>query len=224
MKREITGYADRLRVAMEQGPRPMGARPLAKELQRRFPGMRGTSYGGVRQYAEGKVISPRIELLRALADVLEVRADWLAFGEGEMTEDADLRRKALEDKLEADEMWDWLSARIGHSFPEYASMRPAAKALVLEAIDRFMNAAESPLYRDDGRLDPVAYDSFLMWLRGHVFSSFVAWRWGDSPNVQSKEIQDYILSALVTAIQVIPESTAVPPADVYLREEEANDE
>ncbi len=72
----------------------MAVRQLADELggnksrgvTGKYPDLRGTSYGGVRQYAEGKVANPRAELLRAMADVLGVRQDWLAFNQGPMTE------------------------------------------------------------------------------------------------------------------------------------------
>jgi hypothetical protein len=57
--------------------------------------MRGTSDAGIRAYAEGNVRRPRTELLRAIADVLQVRAEWLVFGKGEMTEELEQRRGLL---------------------------------------------------------------------------------------------------------------------------------
>lgn len=86
-QKPTAGYEARIRLALNRGPRPMSVRGLQKELEKRFPDLRGTSYGGVRLYTEdNNVRNPRVELLRAFAEVLEVRADWLAFDEGEMTE------------------------------------------------------------------------------------------------------------------------------------------
>ncbi len=81
------GYSTRLSEALLRGPRPMSVRGLAKAVNEKYPDLRGTSYGGIRQYAEGNVRSPRIDLLRAIADILVVRWEWLAFDEGGMTEE-----------------------------------------------------------------------------------------------------------------------------------------
>lgn len=86
------GYDARLKLALSEGPRPMSARQLADEFKRmkerkELPhDLRGTSYGGVRQYTEGRVANPRVELLQAMAQVLGVRTEWLAFDDGKMTE------------------------------------------------------------------------------------------------------------------------------------------
>jgi hypothetical protein len=95
------GYALRLRWAVEEGPKAMSVRRLADGLGRQYPKLRGTSYGGVRQYAENKVKRPRVELLRAMADMLGVRGDWLAFGDGEPTEHLDYWRRAARSLAES---------------------------------------------------------------------------------------------------------------------------
>lgn len=58
-----------------------------------FPALRGTSYGSVRNYAGNAVHSPRLDLLRAMASVLNVRADFLAYGSGAMTDTEERERK-----------------------------------------------------------------------------------------------------------------------------------
>lgn len=95
-EKQTAGYAERLAIALQRGPRPMSVRRLQRKLAGEYPGLRGTTYGGVRQYAEGKVLNPRMELLRAIAEVLEVRGDWLAFGTGEMTRDQQEAREAAD--------------------------------------------------------------------------------------------------------------------------------
>lgn len=84
--RPTDGYSERLKQALESGPKPMSVRALAAEMEAGpHKHLRGASYGGIRQYVEGRVTNPRIELLRALADVLDVRAEWLAYGNGPTT-------------------------------------------------------------------------------------------------------------------------------------------
>lgn len=120
-KPTTSGYAERLTRARERGPRPISVRALHKALEKGFPNLRGTSYGGVRHYAEGKVTAPRVELLRAMADVLEVRPDWLAFGEGEMTEAME-RARGSEPEAEPsrDSWWDLIREGVRDGFGEGA--------------------------------------------------------------------------------------------------------
>lgn len=92
-QKKTEGYADRLTVALERGPRPMSVRALARKIEEEYSELRGASYGGVRLYATGGARNPRVELLRAIADVLQVRGDWLAFDDGEMTEMLQARRE-----------------------------------------------------------------------------------------------------------------------------------
>lgn len=85
----MRGYADRIAEAMHRGPNPLTSpRRLSQALRadERHREIRGTSYGGVRQYVQGNIRRPRAELLRAIADVLGVRADWLLFDKGPMIE------------------------------------------------------------------------------------------------------------------------------------------
>lgn len=79
------GYDRRLREALRDGPRPMTMRQFVSELQHMYPHLRGTSYGGVREYLEGNVMNPRTDLLHAMADVLGVRREWLSEGLGART-------------------------------------------------------------------------------------------------------------------------------------------
>ena len=107
---DTDGYGARLAEALQSGPRPMSVRRLAREMGSKdgpYEHLRGTSYGGIRQYVEGKITKPRVELLRAMADVLEVSPDWLAFNKGPMTEAGKRTRRALEAPAQE---WDWQEA------------------------------------------------------------------------------------------------------------------
>ena len=142
----------------------MSVRALHKQMERRYPDLRGTSYGGIRQYAEGKVRNPRIDLLRAIADVLEVRGDWLAFDEGAMTEEEERRRQAKQEAGgeesppvshdgEPGLSWADLIQVVQQSFLGKQSTRlqddPMARVAVIEAIERLV-----PLLRALSSLSP----------------------------------------------------------------------
>jgi transcriptional regulator with XRE-family HTH domain len=92
-KRKTDGYSERLQLALEVGPEAMSVRQLARAVADKYPDLRGASYAGVRQYVEGNVRSPRVELLRAMADVLGVRPEWLAHNDGAMTAAEEEARK-----------------------------------------------------------------------------------------------------------------------------------
>lgn len=86
MPKKTEGYARRLQRALEHGPRPMSVRALGDRMKTAHEGLRGATYSGVRQYVKGRVRTPRMELLRALAAELGVRWQWLAYADGAMTE------------------------------------------------------------------------------------------------------------------------------------------
>lgn len=101
-RRPTAGFSERLGKALERGPNPKSMRGLARALQNHetYQNLRGISDGGVRHYVNGKVRNPRTELLRAMADVLGVRGDWLAFGQGAMTEAEEAVGSTLEHPLD----------------------------------------------------------------------------------------------------------------------------
>ena len=100
-------YSERLGLALKEGPHPMSVRKLAEEMSSRFKHLRGSSYGGIRQYVGGKIESPRMELLDAIADVLEVRPEWLAFNSGSMTKLQEQAKKARQQAKSREEGSAW---------------------------------------------------------------------------------------------------------------------
>lgn len=104
-KRRTDGYHLRLGEALREGPKPMSVRGLGRDLSDAYPDIRGASYGGVRQYAAGRVLNPRMELLRAIADVLAVRWEWLAFDDGEMTDALEKARTEVSQQSDAAMAW-----------------------------------------------------------------------------------------------------------------------
>jgi hypothetical protein len=88
-ERVTDGYQERLQRALREGPNPMSIRELGKALEakgKKVPDPRGFTYGGIRQYmVPNKVKNPRLRVLRAAADILKVRFEYLAFNDGAMT-------------------------------------------------------------------------------------------------------------------------------------------
>jgi len=93
--------ADRLKTALDY--RDKSRRWLHKRLEERE--VRGHSYASVHSYVRGdpdkRDPEPPLEVVRTAAELLDVRVAWLAFDEGEMTEELeDERRDPLRDELQ----------------------------------------------------------------------------------------------------------------------------
>jgi hypothetical protein len=74
------GLPERLTEALKHANATKHA--LHKRLERR--GVRGSSWGSIRNYFEGDA-QPTLDVLLAMADELGVRLQWLAYDDGEMT-------------------------------------------------------------------------------------------------------------------------------------------
>jgi transcriptional regulator with XRE-family HTH domain len=133
-KKRTDGYGERLRMALEIGPRPMGVRQLARAVADAHPDLRGASYGGVRQYVEGKIRNPRAELLRAIAGVLDVRPEWLAFDDGPMTaaEEEERKRPAITPDPEQ------IQRTRMAVFEAFRDETPGLRLIGIDAVDRFL--------------------------------------------------------------------------------------
>ncbi|MEX2531436.1 MAG: helix-turn-helix transcriptional regulator [Gemmatimonadota bacterium] len=154
MHTDTAGYGARIARALERGPRPMSARELARRVGELYPDLRGTSYGGIRQYAEGNIQRPRVDLLRAIADVLGVRAEWLAFDEDEMTEDLQRAREAREAGEEPDPgaTWgaeDFLRVVGGELGDGRLLVDHPAEPFLLEGWARLLDAGISPAHSEE---------------------------------------------------------------------------
>jgi len=89
------GYRERLEEARRRAG--VSVHGLHKALREKFPDLRGTSYAGVRHYFDDPPRRPRLELLRAMAEVLGVRYERLAFDQGPWT-----REEEADDRLAHD--------------------------------------------------------------------------------------------------------------------------
>jgi hypothetical protein len=88
------GWQERLRTALEDGPRSMSGRALSRELEELkrkeadYAHLRGISASGVHHYLTAEnFYDPRRDTLTAMARVLRVRPEWLLCDDGPMTED-----------------------------------------------------------------------------------------------------------------------------------------
>ncbi len=195
------GYADRLTKARTEGPNPMSVRGLHRAVKQSFPDLRGTSYGGIRQYAEGKVKNPRVELLRAIAEVLGVRGDWLAFGEGPRTKEEEAKeaaRVAVQaseyEESESFKRWQSIYLAIGAAERKLPLLRntryPNIRDAVLEDITMELFASGGrPLesYNDRYVADAVYLVAWLLTLPAAILSG------------TRQEIDDGYFMAMATA-------------------------
>jgi len=128
----------------------MSPRTLSAELAVRHPGRRGTSYGGIRSYVEGRVHHPRIDLLRVIADVLGVRFEWLAYGVGAQTEQAEqvlhAADKVAAKAVEPEPQERALAAMI-EEWPALARARRREQAALLQAWAVYLAFDPGPAYR-----------------------------------------------------------------------------
>ncbi|HSG48657.1 MAG TPA: hypothetical protein VLA43_12630, partial [Longimicrobiales bacterium] len=104
MSYDPRGFGERL--SQEMATRGVTVPQLSEAVRRRSGGARGTSYGSVWAYAQGKgpETAPRREVVEALAVELQVLPDWLLDGEGPRTTEEEarvIRHAADEDEPEA---------------------------------------------------------------------------------------------------------------------------
>lgn len=94
----------------------------------------GASYGTIQGYTSGKVARPRLEVLKAMARALDVRHEWLAWGDGEPTEQQELRRR--EPRLGG-------IGRLAREDAELREIREAVKQAHLEVIPALVGNSEA---------------------------------------------------------------------------------
>lgn len=96
----MDSVGERLRLAIEQ---QIGSvRKFRRELHDHAPDLRGTARQTLYRYFKGES-EPGPGIIKAAADLLGVREDWLARGDGEMTPEAERLRRAQEAAMMDDE-------------------------------------------------------------------------------------------------------------------------
>ena len=117
----------RLRWAINRTGRSL--RDVQQELAKR--GVRGSSYASFHGYVTNPDEIPPLELLTAAADVLGVRPAWLAFNEGEPTEEGERLRQEMEDREEE------LGALLEERLPIPGGIPEVLRALFFDTLARW---------------------------------------------------------------------------------------
>lgn len=162
-------FINRLRWAMDQ-QRPEGRRRGLRLFQRkmeRFENVPGTSLSAIQSYLRG--VEPTRPFIEAAAEVLKVRAAWLAFGEGAPTQAEEAARReagerprwevAAEEELRARLPWDSMNtASRAHAWdlwglvlaalpvplPDHVSAEGTAEWFARDAAQRTARALTAP--------------------------------------------------------------------------------
>lgn len=142
-------YAKNIHRALDR--RSMSVRRLAELMKDRD--VRGASYGGVRLYADGGVKNPRTETLEAIAEVLNVRKEWLIRDEGPMTEAEAARQEEVERIAEEglQEVRNGTSA--GDARTPRAREKEALKGAILEIAGSVGSSVDDIPYWVDGLIE-----------------------------------------------------------------------
>src|SRR5688572_11810781 len=119
--------ADRLKLALKKhAPEAFGGdRKAFQRLMRERMGDRGggTSYPAVLGYFAGRT-SPSVEWLENAADVLGVRAAWLAFGEGAETDEREVERVRRNHARDPEQVQRTISAVLTAFYANCGGLRP----------------------------------------------------------------------------------------------------
>jgi transcriptional regulator with XRE-family HTH domain len=113
-------------------------------------GARGSSYGSVWSYVNGKVAEPRPRIVRAMADVLGVTYEWLATGDGPKTREELARSGSTPRAAALDAGADRL-ARLLAAMEGARERAPDPSAQLLARQDRVVERLVIDLLESDGR-------------------------------------------------------------------------
>lgn len=113
-------------------------------------GARGSSYGSVWSYVNGKVAEPRPRIVRAMADVLGVNYGWLATGDGPRTREELARRDSTPQAAARDAGADRL-ARLLTAMEGARERLPDPPARMLARQDRVVERLVIDLLESAGR-------------------------------------------------------------------------
>lgn len=211
------GYAERLRRALEKGPRPMSVRTLGEvEIQREpYRHIRGATYAGVRQYVEGKVRNPRIELLKAFAEILGVRFEWLAYGEGPMTEAGVVAERVRGEAYGTDPHLVGLVEKV---FPKFYQLDPVVREQVLRLAVRFVDASLRAFEGEEYTEDEAALRLIggVQSIKDALFAPLD--RWGVTPETPGFDFTRYAMAMLLALDMAMPKSPTPPPAVTLARQ------
>ena len=106
------------------------------------PNTRGTSYGGVWNYAHNPPRSPRLEILKAIAKALDEPIGWLLYGEADPDKEEELER--VFDQMLSEEAPDTWDDQLREGIKRRASIlgslgTPLVRAMFLSTLRRLID-------------------------------------------------------------------------------------
>jgi hypothetical protein len=134
-------FIDRLRQAMDQ-QRPEGRQRGLRLFQRRmqrFDDVPGTSLSAIQSYLRG--VEPTRPFIEAAAEVLRVRASWLAFGEGAQTQAEEAARREARERPR----WQGTAEEEFRAHLPWDSMDTASRAHIWDVWGSVLNALPAQL-------------------------------------------------------------------------------
>jgi hypothetical protein len=136
-------FADRLRWAYDrQRPegRQRGLRLFQRKLSaKRYKDVPGTSLSAIQSYLRG--VEPTRPFIEAAAEVLKVRAAWLAFGEGAPTQAEEAARREAGER----QWWEVAAEEEFRAHLPWESLTTASRAHAWDVWGRVLNDLSFPL-------------------------------------------------------------------------------
>lgn len=141
------GLARRLSSTLEE--RGWGYEDFHRRVREAAAGARGSSYGSVWSYVNGKVAEPRPRIVRAMADALGVTYEWLVSGQGPRTTEEAARTRTP--PAAAREEGQQRLARLLEAMEGARERLPEPPARILARQDRVVERLVIDLLESDGR-------------------------------------------------------------------------
>lgn len=210
---------ERLRIAIRRMPargRERGIRLFQKQMEERYPGVTGTSYPSIHSYLQNRT-APPLEFLAAAAELLGVREEWLANGEGEMTEERQRIMKAAPEPVEED-----IDDVLEEAFPGYKALPAIVQYTFADVLGR---AAEAQMLNLASQLDgrrvlPNGYIRLMAAEFGKLLM-LPTTHFGFGPmDTGSREFTDYALAMLHALSLAITGPGKAEPMESLIPEED----
>jgi transcriptional regulator with XRE-family HTH domain len=142
------------RLASRLEEKGWGYEDFHRRVRDAADGARGSSYGSVWSYVNGKVAEPRPQIVRAMAEVLGVTYEWLVTGEGPRTAEEVARTRTP--KSAARDEGSHRLARLLEAMEGARERLPDPPARLLARQDRVVERLVIDLLESDGR----SFDSY----------------------------------------------------------------
>jgi hypothetical protein len=192
-----------IRGRLEEALQRSGLSILQLQVRLRERGVTGASYGSIYAYFKGSVDKgPPLEFLRAAADILGVREEWLILGNGGPTADEDTIRETETALMESNqtqqqsELWRMLAQNI----PGLLNWPRAARAVFCEAWVRYTMGFHAPHLTEYqmGRMARYLFDLVIRPLREPGL------RRPFGTELKPEDLDDYLVLTMQSLMRAMP--------------------